>query len=131
MVLRAPAHQGAAGLNELDQTLAALADPTRRRVIDLLRDGPLRAGELSAALEMSAPAMSRHLRVLRRSGLVVEEHPVEDARVRLYRLQRAPFDGLRDWVEEVEAFWDGELAAFKAHAETARGRKKTRKKEGS
>ena len=73
---------------------------------------------------MSPPAMSRHLRVLRRTGLVVEEHPAEDARVRLYTLERAPFDALRDWVEEVETFWDGELAAFKAHAERTRAKKK-------
>lgn len=113
-------------MSELDATFAALSDPTRRRVIELLRDGPRRAGELSSALAMSPPAMSRHLRVLRKSGLVVEEHPVEDARVRIYSLQREPFDALRDWVEEVETFWDGELAAFKAHAERTRGVKKRR-----
>lgn len=111
-------------MSELDATFTALSDPTRRRVVELLRDGPLRAGELSSALEMSPPAMSRHLRVLRRAGLVVEEHPPEDARVRLYRLERAPFDALRDWVEEVEAFWDGELAAFAAHVERTRGKKR-------
>ena len=52
-------------LTAIDSTLAALADPTRRGVIDLLRERPRRAGELAAAARMSAPAMSRHLRVLR------------------------------------------------------------------
>ena len=80
---------------ELDRTLSALADPTRRGVIDLLRVGPRRAGELAASLGMSSPAMSRHLRVLRRSGLVDEESPGEDARVRIYRLRPEPFSARR------------------------------------
>ena len=66
----------------LDRTLAALADPDRRRAIDLLREGPRRAGELAQAIGLPAPAMSRHLRVLRQSGLVQESHPEFDARVR-------------------------------------------------
>lgn len=109
----------------LDTTLAALADPTRRAVVDLLRREPRRAGELSEALDMSPPAMSRHLRVLRQSGLIEEERPEEDARGRLLRLRPEPFDELRSWVAEVEQFWAGQLASFKAHAE--RGRRLRRK----
>jgi DNA-binding transcriptional ArsR family regulator len=101
----------------LDQTLAALSDPTRRGVIDLLRKQPLRAGELAAALAVSAPALSRHLRILRRSGLIVDDEPEHDARVRLYRLQPTAFASLRDWLDEVELFWSNQLQAFKAHAE--------------
>jgi DNA-binding transcriptional ArsR family regulator len=101
----------------LDSTFAALADPTRRRVIDLLRKRPRRAGELAAEFEMTAPAMSRHLRVLRKSGLVQEEGLEEDARVRVYRLRPEPFAALRDWLDQVEAFWADQLDAFKAHAE--------------
>jgi DNA-binding transcriptional ArsR family regulator len=101
----------------LDQTLVALADPTRRSTVDLLRRRPRRAGELAAALTISPAAMSRHLRVLRRSGLVAEEALEEDARVRIYRLKPAPFAGLRHWLEDVEASWAGELEAFKAHVE--------------
>jgi len=105
---------------QLDRTFAALADPTRRGVIELLRKRPRRAGELAAALEMSAQAMSRHLRVLRRTGLVEEDGLDDDARVRVYRLRAEPFAGLRDWIEEVEAFWTDQLSAFKAHAERPR-----------
>jgi DNA-binding transcriptional ArsR family regulator len=101
----------------LDTTFAALADPTRRRVVDLLREAPRRAGELSAGMEMSAPAMSRHLRVLRTSGLVEVESPSEDARARIYRLRPEPFAVLQDWLAEVQAFWDEQLAAFKEHVE--------------
>lgn len=106
---------------DLDQTFAALADPTRRRVVDLLRRRPLRAGELSAAIEMSAPATSRHLRVLRQAGLVAEEGLDDDARVRVYRLLPDRFAALRDWLDEVEAYWGAQLAAFKAHAERGAG----------
>jgi DNA-binding transcriptional ArsR family regulator len=102
---------------DLDETFAALADPTRRRVVDLLRRRPQRAGELAAAFEMSAPAMSRHLRVLRRTGLVEEEGLDEDARVRVYRLRPERFAAIRGWLDEVEGYWADQLAAFKAHAE--------------
>ncbi len=106
--------------SNLDRTFAALADPTRRGVIDLLRKRPRRAGELAAAFAMSAPAMSRHLRVLRRTGLVAEDGLDGDARVRVYRLRAEPFAALRSWVEDVEAFWTDQLGAFKAHAERTR-----------
>lgn len=107
----------------VDDTLAALADPTRRAVIDLLRRGPQRAGELAEALQISAPTLSRHMRVLRKSGLVSDEEPEHDARVRLYHLQPQAFASLRGWLEEVEAFWGDQLAAFKAHAEQPRRRR--------
>jgi DNA-binding transcriptional ArsR family regulator len=104
-------------VNALDQTLLALADPTRRGVIELLRQAPRRASDLAEALSMSRPAMSRHLRVLRRSGLVSESEPEHDARVRVYRLEPRPFAELRDWLDEVEAFWGDQLQAFKSHVE--------------
>ncbi|HEX7557860.1 MAG TPA: metalloregulator ArsR/SmtB family transcription factor [Usitatibacter sp.] len=103
----------------VDRTLAALSDPTRRAVIDLLRKKPRRAGEIAAALEMSAPAVSRHLRVLRRSGLITDDEVEDDARVRLYRLKPEAFASLRDWLGEVEDFWGEQLRSLKAHA-TAR-----------
>lgn len=108
----------------LDQTLAALADPSRRKVIELLRARPRRAGDLAEALHMSAPALSRHLKVLRKSRLIENDELEDDARVRLYRLRPEPFAQLRGWIEEVEQFWAGELDAFKAHVEKTRGRKK-------
>jgi DNA-binding transcriptional ArsR family regulator len=103
---------------DVDRTLAALADPHRRRVIDLLRDRPRRAGELSAALGLPAPATSRHLRVLRESGLVEETHPSFDARVRIYSLNAAPIVELKAWLEQTERLWEEQLAAFKSHVES-------------
>jgi DNA-binding transcriptional ArsR family regulator len=105
--------------DSIDTALSALADPTRRAVVELLRGGPQRAGELAEALAMTPPALSRHLRVLRRSGLITDDEPDDDARVRLYRLEPAGFAPLRDWLQELEAFWDDQLLAFKAHAEAA------------
>lgn len=109
--------------SSLDQTFGALADPTRRAVVALLRQGPRRSSEMAAALSTSRPAMSRHLRVLRRAGLVEEEGLEEDARVRMYQLCREPFSELRTWLDEVEAFWAGQLRSFKAHAERKQRRR--------
>jgi DNA-binding transcriptional ArsR family regulator len=112
-------------MSGLDRTLSALADPARRGAVDLLRTRPRRAGELAASLGLSAPAMSRHLRVLKATGLVEEAHGADsgDARVRVYRLRPEPFDALGAWVASVEGYWALELAAFKRHAERAhRGR---------
>ncbi|CAN5790739.1 metalloregulator ArsR/SmtB family transcription factor [soil metagenome] len=100
--------------SNLDRVLAALAEPTRRHVVDLLRDGPRRAGELARCAETSAPAMSRHLRVLRTGGLVEVVAVEGDARLRLYRLRQEPFARLDEWLPK---FWDDQLASFKAHAE--------------
>ncbi|MGE0828781.1 MAG: ArsR/SmtB family transcription factor [Hyphomonadaceae bacterium] len=102
---------------QLDRTLAALADPHRRRVVDMLRKGPRRAGELSEAAGLSPPAMSRHLRALRAAGVIVETHPEYDARVRIFALNPKPIAALRAWLEETEEMWAGQLAALKAHIE--------------
>jgi DNA-binding transcriptional ArsR family regulator len=104
----------------LDRTLAALADPHRRRAVDLLRERPHRAGELAESLGLSAPAMSRHLRALRQSGLVEESHPAFDARVRVYRLQPGPMAELKAWLEAAEDHWAEQLEALKAHVESKR-----------
>jgi DNA-binding transcriptional ArsR family regulator len=103
--------------NTLDDMFAALADPARRGVVDLLRKKPRRAGELATALSISPARMSQHLRVLRKSGLIEDDDVESDARVRLYRLRPEPFSEFRGWLDEVEAFWASELAAFKAHVE--------------
>lgn len=101
----------------LDRTLAALADPVRRRAVDLLAQRPRAAGELARELDVSAPAMSRHLRTLRASGLVEESHPEFDARVRIYALRPEPMVHLLRWLEESERLWSAQLLAFKAHIE--------------
>ncbi|MBC7939375.1 MAG: winged helix-turn-helix transcriptional regulator [Chitinophagaceae bacterium] len=106
-----------AGDEALGAALNALVDPTRRAVVALLSRGPQRAGELAAALDMAPPSLSRHLRVLRQGGLIVDDEPAHDARVRLYRLRPEGLAPLRGWLGEIEAFWGDQLQAFKSHAE--------------
>ena len=101
----------------VDRTLAALADPHRRRAVELLGQQPRPAGELARVMGLSAPAMSRHLKTLRLSGLVEEDHDGFDARVRIYRLKPGAMDGLKEWLEETERLWVSQLLAFKAHLE--------------
>ena len=106
--------------NALDRTLAALADPYRRRVVDLLRERPRRAGELADAAKISFPLMSRHLKRLRESGLVEEDRDEFDSRVRIYRLRPEPMADLKLWLEETDALWSRQLAAFKAYVQKSR-----------
>jgi DNA-binding transcriptional ArsR family regulator len=110
---------GGAQINraQIDRTLAALADPHRRRAVDLLAERPRPAGELARALELTPPAMSRHLRTLRECGLVEESHPTFDARVRIYALRAEPMADLIRWLEQAERLWSEQLAAFKTHLE--------------
>jgi len=113
------------GTGDLDRTLAALADPIRRAIVERLRNQPQRPSEVAEAMDMSRPAMSRHLRVLRKAGLIAQEALEDDARARLIQLRTEPLTDLRSWVEEVEAMWGDQLQAFKAHAERAhRGRRR-------
>ena len=106
---------------ELDRTLAALAEPYQRRVVDVLSRGPRAAGELAREVGLAAPAMSRRLRALRQAGLIEESHPEFDARVRIYALRSGAMSDLKRWLEEIEAMWALQLAALKAHLEKARG----------
>jgi len=106
----------------LDSTFNALADSTRRAVIGALLREPRRAGELAQEVGMSAPALSRHLRVLRRASLITEQSIESDARVRVYRLNPNALAPLRSWLEEAAALWEEQLEAFKAYAERSHRR---------
>ena len=101
----------------VDVTFAALADPVRRRAVELLSERPRRSGELAGELGVSPAVMSRHLRVLRTADLVDEEHPPFDARVRMYSLRTASMHGIRGWLADTEAGWAQQLGAFKDHVE--------------
>ena len=101
----------------IDDLLAALADPHRRRAVELLRAGPKAAGEIAREVGLAPPAMSRHLKTLRRSGLVEESHPDFDARVRVYSLRAGAMAELREWLEETERMWTDQLSAFRRHLE--------------
>ena len=94
-----------------------LADPTRRQVVELLGTRPYRAGELSHAVGVSSPAMSRHLRVLLEAGVVVDERVPSDARLRMFRLRPEALTALQAWLDQMQAQWNEQLASFKRHVE--------------
>ena len=88
---------------------AALADPTRRHLLEQLATADRAVTELMAGLAMSQPAVSQHLRVLRDAGLVTAR---KDGRHRYYQLRPAGLTELRDWIDQLERFWQGRLAAL-------------------
>ena len=90
---------------------AAIADPIRRRVLELVRDEELTAGQLAEEFPVSRPAVSRHLRVLRETGLVTERRV---GKHRLYRAHLEPLAELRDWLD---GYWAGRLGALRDLAE--------------
>jgi DNA-binding transcriptional ArsR family regulator len=92
----------------------AISDPIRRRVLELVRDRELPAGELAAAFDVSRPAVSRHLRVLREAGLLRERRA---GKQRLYRADPQPLAELREWLD---GYWSGRLDALKRLAEEDR-----------
>lgn len=92
-----------------------LSDPTRRRILDLLRRGERPVGGLVDALEMSQPAVSRHLRVLREAGLVDVR---VDAQRRIYRLRPGPLRELDEWLEPYRLLWSGRLDELERHLST-------------
>lgn len=100
---------------DVDALFSALADPARRRAVEILGAGPRRAGELASLLDLAAPAMSRHLKELKASGLVQESHPEVDARVRVYALNTTRLADLKTWLARAEAGWSEQLSAFAAH----------------
>jgi DNA-binding transcriptional ArsR family regulator len=81
--------------------IEALSDPTRRQIVTLLSRGPRRAGELAAHAGMSAPAVSRHLRVLLAAGVIADERLEEDARARVFRLRPQSIKTARGWLDDL------------------------------
>jgi DNA-binding transcriptional ArsR family regulator len=97
-----------------EATFHALADPTRRAVLDLLRQGAQPAGQIADAFPVSRPAISRHLRQLRRARLVVEHRR---GRHRVYRLNAEPLKAVNTWLEHYRNFWQANLSNLKAFVE--------------
>ncbi|MEA2138426.1 MAG: hypothetical protein QOG56_1576 [Solirubrobacteraceae bacterium] len=93
---------------------AALAEPHRRQILDLLRDGERSVGELVARLDLSQPGVSKHLKVLRGAGLVGVR---ADGKRRLYALRSQPLAEVDAWLEPYRAFWSGRLDALERHLE--------------
>lgn len=98
----------------------ALADPTRRQVIQLLGAGPRRAGELADEVGMSASALSRHLKLLLDASIVEDERIPEDARVRLFKLRADSLVAVQAYLDQLHAEWRDQLGSFKRHVEGKR-----------
>ena len=101
--------------------LVALADATRGQIVEMLSARPHTAGEIHRAFPIAAPAVSRHLRVLRDAGLVEEQRPQEDRRVRVYSLRAEPIEELAGWLDAVSRGWQVQPESFKDYV-ALRGR---------
>jgi len=95
-------------------TFQALADPTRRAVLDLLRRGSQPAGKIAGAFPVSRPAISKHLRLLRGAHLVREHR---EGRHRVYQLNPEPLRAVDNWIEQYRVFWTNSLNNLKAFVE--------------
>ncbi|HET7069717.1 MAG TPA: metalloregulator ArsR/SmtB family transcription factor [Nocardioides sp.] len=105
----------------MDTVLQALADPSRRALLEILREHPASAGELAEALPIARPGVSRHLRVLRDAGLVEARR---DAQRRIYSLRPEALVEVDEWLDSYRALWRNRLDAL--HTEIARGKKTKR-----
>ena len=105
----------------MDAVLHALADDSRRQVLEVLRDHPATAGELAELLPIARPGTSRHLRVLREAGLVEVR---SDAQRRIYSLRPEALMEVDEWLAAYRVLWQGRLGAL--HTEIARGKKERR-----
>ena len=97
-----------------EAAFSALADPTRRAVLDLLRAGTRPAGDIARAFPISRPAISKHLRILRRAHLVEERR---EGRHRMYHLNPEPLKSVDSWLEQYRQFWSASLANLKSFVE--------------
>ena len=109
-------------IEHVDEVLHALADQSRRTVLEMLRTQPATVGELAEALPIARPGVSRHLRVLREAGLVEVE---QRAQWRIYRLRPEPLAELDSWLGRYRAMWEQRLDAL--HTEIARGKREKRR----
>ncbi|HZT93364.1 MAG TPA: metalloregulator ArsR/SmtB family transcription factor [Gaiellaceae bacterium] len=105
------------------RAVAALVDPTRRTIIELLANGELDAGEIATRFSTSRPAVSRHLRVLRELGLVRVR---AEAQRRVYSLEPAPLAELDAWLRRYRVFWENRLDALDTEVRRGRERKERR-----
>lgn len=102
-----------------EATFQALADPTRRAVLDLLRRGSQPAGQIANAFPVSRPAISKHLRLLRRAHLVREHR---EGRNRIYQLNPEPLRAVDTWIEQYRVFWASSLNKLKEFVEAEHAR---------
>ncbi|MGH9511588.1 MAG: ArsR/SmtB family transcription factor [Terriglobales bacterium] len=104
-----------------ESAFSALADPTRRAVLDLLRRGSRPAGQIAQAFPVSRPAISKHLRLLRQAHLVQERR---EGRLRVYQLNPEPLKAVDKWLEHYRVFWQANLSSLKTFVEAEYAKEK-------
>lgn len=102
--------------SEQRDSFSAIADPTRRDILDLLRSGEMRAGDIAARFPVSRPAIAKHVRILREAGLVRERR---EARARLYSLDPTGLRQVDRWLQPYRLYWAARLTDLKHAVETA------------
>jgi DNA-binding transcriptional ArsR family regulator len=111
--------------SRLDATFAALADPTRRAILARLASGDASVNELAKPFDMSQPAISKHLKVLERAGLISRDR---DAQRRLSRLEAAPLGEANDWLERYRRYWEASYAQLDALLKEMKSTRSRRKR---
>jgi DNA-binding transcriptional ArsR family regulator len=106
-------------MDQLSTTLSALADPTRRAIIARLAAGEATVNELAAPFDMSLPAVSKHLKVLERAGLISRGR---NAQWRPCRLEARPMKEIADWIERYRRFWDGSFDRLESYLQEIQGK---------
>jgi DNA-binding transcriptional ArsR family regulator len=112
-------------IDSLSTTFAALADPTRRAILARLASGECSVTELAAPFDMSMPAVSKHLRVLERAGLIIQRR---DAQRRPCRIEATPLKEVADWTEHYRALWEGRLDRLDAYLRVLTEKEKEKEK---
>lgn len=110
---------------QLDETFFALSDPTRREMLSRMADGEMTVAQLADPFEMSAPAISKHLRVLEKAGLLEQQ---KDGRIRRCRLIAAPLKDAAQWVEQYRQFWEDRLDSLDQYLAEIQSTEKPSKK---
>jgi DNA-binding transcriptional ArsR family regulator len=105
--------------------LAALADPTRQRIVEMLAKHDLSSGEIADSFEISAPAISQHLRVLKEAGIVRVR---VEAQRRIYQLEPAGFSELEHWLYNIKRFWSGRLDHLESQLRSTAAKSRRKRK---
>lgn len=123
---RSVTYSPTANVHANEAAFQALADPTRRAVLDLLRQGSRPAGQIARAFPVSRPAISKHLRLLRRAHLVEERR---EGRNRVYQINAEPLKAVDQWLDHYRVFWQTNLASLKNFVETEYAREQKQEQE--
>ncbi|MCH5586195.1 metalloregulator ArsR/SmtB family transcription factor [Shimazuella sp. AN120528] len=105
----------------MNETLQALAEPNRFKIVELLKKGPLTVGEIADSLHLRQPQVSKHLKVLSEAGLVQVQ---PEANRRIYKLRAQPFQEFQNWLHSFQQIWEGRLDSLDVYLQKLQNKKK-------